>query len=242
MTIWIERRNNEFSDDSMFAAWMGFRWRGQIIQFYPKPQKIDYKPGDVVVGDLQSVNYMLKKLEVPIPNMYIPEGLEEFAGRKIEQCTVGDVLVKCNSQNIKMFMKPVTTKEFPAQVVEPNSCLITFPEQNLGSSLNCWCSDIVNFVSEYRVFMKNAEPLGCHIYLGDWKKQLDWSVIDKAVDILKPKQTPSGWSLDWGVTDDGRTLLIEANDGFSLGHYGFDCIEYSQLLHRRWNELVNGRE
>lgn len=31
---------------------------------------------------------------------------------------------------------------------------------------------------------------------------------------------PNGYGIDFGVTDDGRTLLIEVNDGYALGSYG----------------------
>ncbi len=30
----------------------------------------------------------------------------------------------------------------------------------------------------------------------------------------------SRFSMDFGLTDDGRTLLIEVNDGYSIGCYG----------------------
>ena len=47
--------------------------------------------------------------------------------------------------------------------------------------------------------------------------------------------------MDFGVTDDGRTLLIEINDGFSLGTYGIEDTLYAKLLTARWAEL-NGTE
>lgn len=43
--------------------------------------------------------------------------------------------------------------------------------------------------------------------------------------------------LDFGVTSDGRTLLIEMNDGYSLGAYGLEPELYAKLLTARWAEL-----
>lgn len=40
------------------------------------------------------------------------------------------------------------------------------------------------------------------------------------------------------MTDDGRTLLIEVNDGYSLGCYGLFYIDYAKLLAARWAELT----
>ena len=61
------------------------------------------------------------------------------------------------------------------------------------------------------------------------------SVIENAVRDYK--DIPAGCSLDFGVTDDGRTLLIEMNDGLALGCYGLPDEEYAKLLLARWAEL-----
>lgn len=52
---------------------------------------------------------------------------------------------------------------------------------------------------------------------------------------------PAGCALDFGITDDGQTLLIEFNDGFSLGNYGVEPTLYAILLTARWAE-INGTE
>ena len=40
------------------------------------------------------------------------------------------------------------------------------------------------------------------------------------------------------MTADGRTLLIEINDGYALGNYGLQEILYAKLLSARWAELT----
>lgn len=47
--------------------------------------------------------------------------------------------------------------------------------------------------------------------------------------------------MDFGVTEDGRTILIEVNDGYSLGAYGLEPTLYTRLLTARWAEL-NGTD
>ena len=49
---------------------------------------------------------------------------------------------------------------------------------------------------------------------------------------------PAGYSADFGVTDDGRTLLVEVNDGYSLGSGGLVANLYAELLRSRWQEMT----
>ena len=65
-------------------------------------------------------------------------------------------------------------------------------------------------------------------------------VIKQAVQDYKT--APAGYSLDFGVTDTGRTLLIEVNDGYALGSYGLFYIDYAKLLSARWAELTGTKD
>ena len=49
---------------------------------------------------------------------------------------------------------------------------------------------------------------------------------------------PAGYAIDFGVTADGKTVLIEVNDGYSLGSYGLMENFYAKLLSARWAELT----
>jgi hypothetical protein len=49
---------------------------------------------------------------------------------------------------------------------------------------------------------------------------------------------PIACALDFGVSADGRTLLIEANDAFALGAYGLDAVVYANMLEDRWLQIV----
>jgi hypothetical protein len=115
---------------------------------------------------------------------------------------------------------------------------LTHIGQNFKNSDPCWISSVVNFVSEYRLFLTNGELIGCKHYWGDFRINLNWKVIDNALSDLKWQ--PKGWCLDFGVTDKGETLLIEANDGYSIGNYGLDGWDYSRLIRERFLELTQG--
>lgn len=235
MTVWIEKFNNEFTDDWTYAAYLGFTQLGHIIQPYHKVEKIHYKKGDIVVGNIQHIRFMANKLNFSLPDMYIPKGLEKYAGRRIYKSTIGEVLYRIKNKE-KVFIKPILAKQFPAQVVE-SLPLITYVGQNYEDTMDCWVSEVVVFVSEYRLFLHNKQLIGCKHYWGDFKISLNWTIVEEALKSLESQ--PAGWCLDFGVTSTGDTLLIESNDGYSIGNYGLDGLDYAKLLRERWYELVN---
>jgi len=53
---------------------------------------------------------------------------------------------------------------------------------------------------------------------------------------------PVAYSLDFGVTEDGRTLLVEANDFYFLGCYGLSPLSYALAIADRWKEIVENSE
>ena len=51
-------------------------------------------------------------------------------------------------------------------------------------------------------------------------------------------EAPIAYGIDFGVTDVGATLLVEVNEGFSLGCYGLGPLADSGFLAARGRELV----
>ncbi|CAK0776520.1 hypothetical protein CCP4SC76_6160002 [Gammaproteobacteria bacterium] len=98
------------------------------------------------------------------------------------------------------------------------------------------CSDVVDMVSEYRVYVTKGEIIGCKQYWGDFRKFPDFSVIDQAIATFKDH--PAWYAIDFAVTQTGVTMLIEINDGFAIGCYGLNSMLYSGLLEARWEQLV----
>lgn len=47
------------------------------------------------------------------------------------------------------------------------------------------------------------------------------------------------YSADFGVTGNGDTLLVEINDGYSLGHGALTSNLYAELLEARWLEMTD---
>jgi len=97
-------------------------------------------------------------------------------------------------------------------------------------------SECVNFISEYRCFVLNKEMVGCKNYKGDFKIFPNASIMENAINDYINQ--PVAYSIDFGVTDKGETLLIEMNDAFGLGSYGLDKLIYCKILEARWDEIL----
>lgn len=83
MTVWIQKIDNEIADDFVYSAYLGFKNKGKLISFFNKPEKIHFKEKDIVVGDLRASRSIFKKLKIEPPNMFIPDELMKYTGRKI---------------------------------------------------------------------------------------------------------------------------------------------------------------
>lgn len=49
---------------------------------------------------------------------------------------------------------------------------------------------------------------------------------------------PKAYALDFGVTKDGETILVEVNNTCSIGSYGLEPVLYARFLSARWVELT----
>ena len=137
-----------------------------------------------------------------------------------------------------VFIKPVEEKIAPGIVVKKWED----PEADYGMlepQTMVYCSEPVEFISEWRCFLLYGKIAGIQFYYGDRAAECDRDVIEAAVRAYP--NMPAGCALDFGVTSSGGTLLIEMNDGYSLGSYGLEPALYAKLLAARWAEL-NGTE
>ena len=64
-------------------------------------------------------------------------------------------------------------------------------------------------------------------------ESFDWR--SAAIKVRRPDTAPT-----LAFPDDGRTLLVEINDGYSLGSGGLVANLYAELLRARWEEITGG--
>ncbi|MCU0446934.1 MAG: ATP-grasp domain-containing protein [Microscillaceae bacterium] len=231
--------DNEFITTNAFIAFDGFRQMGwEIIPFQKISELIDNEPANLVMGGIDEVKEALQMLKIPIPaEINYPEELQGFLGRKIWQSSINTIAA--NPQKWNVFVKPIhAAKKFTGVVVNSAKDLIGCGDQFQDTPI--WCSEVVNFVAEWRCFVRYGEILDVRPYRGNWRKHFDYQLIESALKAYT--SAPKAFAMDFGLTTQGKTLLIEVNDGYSLGSYGLTSIQYAKLLSARWAEITDSRD
>ena len=212
------------------AAYNGFRKLGvECVLFASNEELDDRQLEDVVVGGTLIMAHVFHENSIKPNVMTYPPELARYMGRKIWTTTVS----KLKEEPLPFFVKPLEDKAANGVVVRTWQDAAEY--EGLSPDSQVLCSEVVTFVSEWRCFVRYGKIVGIQFYYGDRDIQYDRTVIDRAVEDYKT--IPAGCSLDFGVTNDGRTLLIEMNDGVALGCYGLPDDEYVKLLTARWAEL-----
>lgn len=235
--VYIRYREDLPDGCNLLAAADGFTRLGvKVVPFYgfgDVETLPDLGPTAAVCGYICDVNAALDAIGVPRPELPdYPAEFRSFLGREIRSTTLGEIK---RHPGEHVFIKPKKQKLFTGLVWDGSPgvrlSLATYDDET-----PVWACDVVNFVSEYRAFGLGREILDVKRYRGDWSVAPDRATVEAAFAVWK--SAPAAFSLDWGVTGDGRTLLIEANDATSLGHYGLNTESYARMIEARWLELV----
>ena len=191
------------------------------------------EPCDITVGYIGTVRRRLDMLGKEITDIDYPEQLMKYTGRKIWRSTVDTV--NSSPEMWPVFIKPVNNKLFKGRAVYS-------PKDMIGCGCcdgdnEVRCSEIAEFVSEYRVFVLYGDIIGVRNYGGDWSICCSKDTILKCISDFT--DTPAAYAMDMGVTADGKTLLIEINNTCSIGSYGLDPVLYARFISARWAELTD---
>lgn len=235
MKVYIQSYQNGIPHNYNFMnAWQGFREMGfEILPFSDMETLRTSEKNDIVVGYVNTVRNRLFDFGIITPEMDYPKELEKYLGRRIWQTTMANV--NNDPSCWPVFVKPLEDKQFTGVVVHSTKDLIGCGIE--GVNQDVYCSEIVDFVAEWRCFVRYGKILSVRPYKGDWRCHYDASAIENAV--REYENAPNGYAIDFGLTKDGRTLLIEVNDGYALGCYGLYYLDYAKLLSARWAELTS---
>lgn len=234
MNIYIKSINNFPELDSHLDAFLGFRDKGANIYLFDDIEQVPCNRHTMVVAAIEDTRKFFEGVGYKEPEtMTMPNEIIKYAGRNIRLMPLKDVM---KIDVFPFFMKPYSfLKQFTARVVTA-----PIPEDKYAGYVDkdqmIMVSDVVNFVSEYRGYVIDKELVGLKHYKGDIRVFPDVSVIDNAINDYKSQ--PRGYSIDFGITSDGETFLVECNDGWSLGNYGLSARLYSSLLIARWREII----
>lgn len=235
MKVYIQCDNSGFpADYDFFNAYSGFKEMGfETVLFTDYNQLRTSEKCDVVVASVGPVQARLNDFGLSIPDIDYPKSIERFLGRNIWKSTINAISDSPEQWNV--FVKPVRNKAFKGRVVKSTRDLIGCG--TCDSDTEVYVSDIVDFISEYRVFVRYGQILDIRHYGGAWDSFPSPNVIKDCVDSFT--DSPKAYAADFGVTRDGRTLLVEVNTTCSIGSYGLDVLKYAKFLSTRWAELTD---
>lgn len=174
-------------------------------------------------------------------------------GRKDEIAPVGSVEFVCDYlwENFRLHPKP---KNIPCQLLARKYTKRTVfygTEKDITSKLfvksndkikgftdivekapegNYQISEVIEIVSEWRVFVYKQKMVGLKNYSGDFWVFPDVSLIQEM--IIRYSDAPVAYTLDVGINNENGTFVIEVHDFFSCGLYGFN--DYRILPHMFW--------
>ncbi|WP_235514557.1 ATP-grasp domain-containing protein [Deinococcus sp. Leaf326] len=175
----------------------------------------------------------------PPQHLTLPEELWPYAGRKCWR-TTPDALRA--GGNFPVFVKPyMREKVFAGQVLESVEDLDELMVPRPGfppvtTDFDILAQRPVTFLSEWKSYVMRGQTVGISHQKGDPLLFPDPQVIR---DVQATYQNaPAGHGADYGVLDNGKTVLVEINDGYALGQGGLHAMVYAELLLARWDELT----
>jgi len=236
--VYVRFKEDVPENANCYAALDGFRQLGvETVPFYgfgDIDEMQDLGPEVGIVGYLGDVWEALEKQGKQRPDVVdYPAELKDFTRRLIYQSTIENVRAVTGP----VFVKPVKHKLFTGFVWNQSKAdrlhLAPYPSQT-----TVWVSNVVEFISEYRVFVLDGEILDVRRYKGSWSvaPQMQWVEDAIAAYVTAPR----AYSLDLGIGPSGRLnpYLVEINDCLSLGSYGLASIPYAKMIEARWTELT----
>lgn len=155
--------------------------------------KADYIP----VGSIKFTQKCLGRIIKPD---YYPEYMSQYIGRKIWETDKWPL-------NERVFIKPSDiSKRFSGRITNGK-----YKGKKKGPYI---CSEIVNFVDEWRYYVVNGEVVFANQYIGKNETEKEAPIFPISLD----KSLCA--TIDMGITNDGRFLLIEVHEPYSCGWYG----------------------
>lgn len=177
-------------------------------------KKEDVPPDYIPIGSVEWCEQFLPSEKIT-PDYY-PEFLNQYLFRKIWKTD--------KWPKEKVFIKPADHfKKFTGFVIQEDS------KKRRG---NFWCSEVVNFLNEWRYYISNGK-----IVAAEWYKGNNDELEAPNLNIIFPDNYCA--AIDFGVLDNGNLALIEAHLPYACGWYGKNYKIYTEWLIDGWDYLKN---
>lgn len=193
----------------------------------------------LIVGDHSAMVYIFKRLGINSFTSSYPQSLRHYLKRSVWETTVKKLMMQSHEDCLNIFVKPKSKiKLFTGFVINSQHDLLRLESFSKETAL--FCSSVVEWLSEFRVFVNHSEIVGIKNYSGNENLQLDMDMVKNAIkDFENSDERTKAYGIDFGILKSGETALVEWNDGFALGSYGLEKDIYTDLLINRWKELFS---
>ncbi len=241
MKAFLETLGEEYLDDFVYCSVLPLKDLGYTIVKFDGADLENtllnkrITSSDIIIGSVEATSAFFQELKIQEPKyLGYPEELEQYLGRTISKIT----LEECKQWSYPFFIKPADKiKLFSGSLIEKESTINFLKEYcNVPGETLVYLSDLIKIKSEYRVFVYKGEIKGIQYYLGDFKT---FPSIDKIEEMVRTyTSSPVAYTLDVGVTDKNETVLIEVNDFWAIGSYGFDAKTYVKMIISRFQQII----
>lgn len=237
-TIYYEAKMGFPFNVEAAGSFLAARENGSDTAIFHDIEEVPLNRANMLVASIQATHKWFTAMDwnIPAPMTYpdcfLKGDTEWWFGRRIQEVTLKHAL-----ENIPrpFFIKPKTLKQFAATVIDKQEI------HSFASSIDpeeiVYVSDIVDFISEWRVYVLDGKAVGCCNYNGDFLKYPGQLTIGLA--IKEYKNAPRFYSLDVGIlATTNRTHIVECNGPYSLGNYGLNNKLYHRCLMVGWREIL----
>jgi hypothetical protein len=241
MLAFVKTTNGQFPNRNFYDAWKGLQeLQYEVITFEDAEMQepsfwLSCTRGTPVFAGVQVFEEVIAKLGLPVPAIdTYPKELHQFLQRKFTISTFGEVHQQWLKNPTVQFIKPIHQKRFTGRLLR--SSLDWIPLTNVAEHEAVYVFEPTEFISEFRIYIRTGNIIAGKHYTGDWTQVPDLRIIKQAIKCFDAA-APIAYALDFGVTKQGQTQLIEFNDATSLGNYGLHCSQYADMLTARWFEI-----
>jgi hypothetical protein len=190
-------------------------------------------PTNILVGSVEQCEQWLTRYGYKVPTPISLNMFQDYLGRNVWETNMDEITT------FPIFVKPSTKiKAFTGFVADTPFDLALYSENYRGS---VWAQQEVDIISEYRLYVTNNRVIGLKHYAGDWHIFPDSDFIQRCFHQSIHCIDSHSYTLDFGVLEDGRTILVEANDGWATGNYGLEPYDYYIFCRNRWLQMTGIR-
>ncbi len=224
--------------DFAAIAKMGAEELGIETKEFEESFEIPYNPYKIIVGSVEECKSYLEENGLDVPESIQNKELLSFMKRDSiigDKESIGGIYDSINIGG-KVFIKPANSvKSFTGQVVYSKEEMFNIIEGCNEFLLQ----SVIDIDSEYRLYIRGGRVIGMKHYIGDPLLFPDPEFINdciKGSNFLN--KTHSAYTLDFGVSYKGETMLIEANDAWAIGNYGLEPRDYYYFVRDRWLQIT----